>query len=235
MDVVFLGVNNFGWDIYEWLCERDTVEVRALITESDQLDLLEYIEPELVVASGFGEILSPETLSIPERGCINVHPGYLPNTRGYNPNVWSIVEDQPAGVSIHYMTEEIDQGDILGRREVDKTFEDTGKSLYDRIERAAVDLFKETWPAIEDGTVDPISQDEEAANSHLKQDFVDLCEIDPRETYEAKELLDILRALTFPPFDNAYLEVDGEKYYVDVEIREASNENSEDGFISGYE
>lgn len=234
MEIVFLGVNNFGWEIYDWLCERDSVTVRTLITEPEQLDLVESIEPDVIVASGFGAIVPEDILEIPDHGCINVHPGYLPNLRGYNPNVWSIVEDEPAGVTIHEMEAAVDAGDILGRRTVETSFDDTGKSLYKRLERAAVDLFVETWPEIEDGTIEPIPQDESTARSHRKQEFIDLCEIDPNATYEAKDLLDILRALTYPPFDNAYVELDGTKYYIEVDISEAGDGEASDGFTTGY-
>jgi methionyl-tRNA formyltransferase len=234
MDVVFLGVNNYGWKIYDWLCERTDASVKALITTTSQLELVDQIQPDILIAAGFGEIVSPQILAIPEQGSINVHPGYLPHARGYNPNVWSIVEDLPAGVSIHYMEEEVDAGDVIARTKLDVSFEDTGKSLYDRLETAAVDLFKETWPAIVSGNISGISQDESKARSHLKQDFVDLCEIDPREEYQAKELVDILRALTYPPFDNAFMEIEGRKYYLEVDIQAESSGEANDGFTSEY-
>ena len=234
MDIVFLGVNGIGWEIYEWLCDRESTTVQALVTTSEQLDLVERLEPEMLIAAGFGEILPPEILDVPERGCINVHPGYLPHTRGYNPNVWSIVEDRPAGVSIHYMEEDVDTGDVLARRKVDSSFEDTGKTLYKRMERAAVDLFEETWPAIERGDVEPVPQDDTLATTHVKQDFVDLCELQPDEEYEVTELLDVLRALTYPPFDNAYVELDGEKYFIEVNISKESEAAAQDGFTAGY-
>jgi methionyl-tRNA formyltransferase len=234
MDIIFLGVNGIGWEIYEWLCDHETVTVQALVTTTEQLDLVKRLKPEMLIAAGFGEILPPEILDIPNRGCINVHPGYLPHTRGYNPNVWSIVEDRPAGVSIHYMENEVDAGDVLARRKVESSFVDTGKTLYERMERAAVDLFKQTWPAIEHGEVDPIPQDDTKAASHVKQDFVDLCELNPNAEYEVTELLDVLRALTYPPFDNAYLDVDGERYFVEVEIRKESDAAGRDRFTTGY-
>jgi methionyl-tRNA formyltransferase len=234
MDVVFLGVNNIGWDIYQWLCDRESVTVHGLVTNESQLDLVEQFEPDVAVAAGFGNIVPPEILDIPTEGCVNVHPGYLPHLRGYYPNVWSIIKDRPAGASIHYMTEDIDAGDIIARTEVAQHFDDSGRTLYRRIVNAAVELFKDTWPDIESGTVKPIEQDDKKATSHLQREFDDLCVIDPSETYTARELVDVLRALTFPPFDNAYMEVDGEKYYIEVDIyRESDTTDDEQvGFIS---
>jgi len=229
MDVVFLGTNNAGFDIYEWLCDREGVTVAALLTEPDQLDFVREREPDLVVACGFEHIVPPEILAVPEAGCLNVHPGLLPETRGYNPNVWSIVEDRPAGVTIHYMSEAVDEGDIVATQTVDASFADTGRTLYERLEAACVELFIDTWPAIEAGEVDPSPQDDGEAGWHTKSEFDALCELDPEAEYTVRELLDRLRALTFPPFDNAYVDVDGERYYLELSITPESETDDGDG------
>lgn len=236
MDVVFLGTNNYGREIYEWLCDRDGVDVRAMLTEADQLDLVSTVEPDVVVAAGFTHIVPPEILTIPDGGCLNVHPGILPETRGFNPNVWSIVDECPAGATVHYMDDGVDTGDIVGTREVDTSFADTGKDVYQRVERACVDLFRDVWPAVESGAVEPEPQPTDG-NYYRKRDFLDLCELDPDEEVRVVDLLDRLRALTFPPFDNARIEVDGEQYYVDVSIRPADGTDSEPetyGTLSSY-
>jgi methionyl-tRNA formyltransferase len=236
MEIVFLGINDTGWEIYEWLCGQTKAEVTGLVTTKQQLSLVEALEPDLVVSVGYQYIVPKEILSIPTEGCINLHPGYLPHTRGFNPNVWSIIEGHPPGVTIHYMKPEVDTGEIIAQRRVESSFADTGKSLYQRLEDASTQLFKETWPAIRDGTVDTSEQEEGVSSIHYKSDFEDLCNIDPEETYEAKELIDILRALTFPPFDNAFIEIDGEKHYIEVEITPESRVDDVDraGNISSY-
>jgi methionyl-tRNA formyltransferase len=223
MEVVFLGTNNYGRDIYEWLCDRDGVDVRAMLTEASQLDLVATLDPDVVVAAGFRHVVPPEVLTVPDRGCLNVHPGVLPDTRGFNPNVWSIVDDLPAGATVHYMDEGVDTGDVVATREVETSFADTGKDVYRRVERACVDLFCEVWPAVEAGTVDAEPQPTDAGSYHRKAEFLDLCELDPDEEVRVIDFLDRLRALTFPPFDNAWIDVDGERYYVDVDVRRASD------------
>lgn len=236
MDVVFLGGNNVGLHLYEWLCERDGVDVRALLTESEQLDVVESLEPDIIVAVGFRYVVPPSILAVPDRGCLNLHPGYLPVARGFNPNVWSIVEDLPAGVTLHYMDVGVDTGPIVARREVPTDFSDTGKTVYERLEAASIDLFTDTWPRIEADEVTPWSQDDEQATTHRQQDFLDLCTLDPEEQYSVKELLDVLRALTFPPFDNAHITVDGERYYVEVDITHEDDTDEEGtlGWLSSY-
>ena len=236
MDVVFLGVNDIGMRIYDWLCQRDSVEVRAMLTEPDQLDVIQQERPDLVVSVGFDHLVPPEVLSVPTQGAINLHPSYLPYNRGKSPNVWALVEGTPAGVTLHYMDAEFDTGDIIARRSVETSFSDTGKTLHRRLETAQFDLFTDVWPDIESDEVERTPQEDTAGTYHSKSEFISLCELDPDKEVRIKDFLDRLRALTFPPFDNAYLEVEGEKYYVDVEIRKEadSSEEQTDGMLSAY-
>ncbi|MFA9518180.1 formyltransferase family protein [Halopenitus sp. H-Gu1] len=219
IEIVFLGVNDAGMRVYNWLCERTNVFVRALLTTEEQLTLIEDTEPDLVVSCGFRHIVPEQILDIPEMGCLNLHPAYLPYNRGANPNVWSIVEDTPAGVTLHYMDPTLDTGDIVARREVEKHFSDTGKDLHQRLEDAQFELFKQTWPSVAAGNVSTIEQEDGDGTYHRTSDFEELCELDADETVRTRELLDRLRALTFPPYDNARIEVNGDTYYVDIDVR----------------
>jgi methionyl-tRNA formyltransferase len=218
INVVFLGINDAGMRIYEWLCDREGVFVHSLLTTKNQLQVIKDIQPEYVIACGYRHIVPEEILDVPVGGCLNIHPAYLPYNRGANPNVWSIVEGTPAGVTLHWMDPNLDTGDIIARRKVEGDFSDTGKDLYERLEDAQVALFRETWPNIVAGEIDETEQEEDAGTYHRTSDFEELCELDPNEEVRVKEFLDRLRALTFPPYDNAKIEVDGETYYVEVDI-----------------
>jgi len=236
MEVVFLGVNDIGLRIYNWLCERDEVNVRAMLTEAEQLDVVQKESPDLIVSVGFEHLLPPEILTVPPEGAINLHPSYLPYNRGMSPNVWPIIEETPAGVTLHYMDEEFDTGDIIAQQKVSTDFSDTGKDLHSRLEEVQFELFTKVWPKIESGDIETTSQEDTAGTYHATSDFVDACELDPEEEVTVKEFLDRLRALTFPPFDNAYVEIDNTQYYIDIEIREATDESGEktEGLVSSY-
>lgn len=235
MEIIFLGINDVGLRVYEWLCERETVDVVAMVTTPDQLDIIQRESPDLIVSVGFDHLVPPEIIEIPSEGAINLHPSLLPHNRGKSPNVWPLVEGNPAGVTLHYMDPEFDTGDIIAQREVKTDFSDTGKQLHSRLEDAQFELFSTTWPEIESDTVDATPQDDTDGSYHSKTDFLDLCELDPEAEVEVKQFLDRLRALTFPPFDNAYLDIDGERYYVDIEIRtEQTDSENTDGLLSSY-
>ena len=235
MDVVFLGVNDIGMRIYEWLCRRDGVSVEALLTERQQLELVGTIDPDVIVSVGFDHLVPPEILNIPDRGAINIHPSLLPYNRGKSPNVWPIVEGTPAGVTLHYMEQEFDTCDIIAQREVEADFSDSGKDLHRRLEEEQYVLFTSVWPEIEVDEIETTQQDTDVGTYHSKEDFLELCELDPEKKLKTKELLDRLRALTFPPFDNAYIQIDGETFYVDVDIRrDTESEEEVEGLLSSY-
>jgi len=220
-EIIFLGVNDAGMRVYEWLCDRESVFVHSLLTTESQLRVVEDIQPDYLVSCGYRHIVPEEILDIPDEGCLNLHPAYLPYNRGANPNVWSIVEDTPAGVTLHYMDSGIDTGDIIARRKVDTDFSDTGKDLYERLEDAQVDLFKTVWPDIVSSEISTSEQDTDAGTYHRTSEFDELCRLDPDERVQVKPFLDRLRALTFPPYNNAQIEIDGDTYYVEVDIEKA--------------
>lgn len=221
IDVVFLGVNDAGMRVYEWLCDREGVFVHSLLTTKQQLQRIEAVQPDYIISCGYRHIVPESVLEIPTDGCLNLHPSLLPFNRGANPNVWSIVEGTPAGVTLHYMDDDVDTGEIIAQRQVEQTFADTGKSLYERLEDAQVALFQQVWPELESGTVTTEEQAADAGTSHRSAEFEKLCQLDPDEEVRVKPFLDRLRALTFPPYDNARIEIDGETYYVDIDIRKA--------------
>jgi methionyl-tRNA formyltransferase len=157
---------------------------------------------------------------------VNLHYSYLPYARGANTNVWSIVDDHPAGVSIHYMAEDVDAGAIIARREVPVYLDDNGRDLYERLLDEQFQLFTEKWPEIRDGTATTVENDIEDGTYHRASEFDDLCALNLDEKQPIGETIDLLRALTFPPYDNAYFVENGQKYYVEIDIREADDESS---------
>lgn len=222
-EIIFLGINDTGREIYQWLCNRSGVEVRALLTTETQLSVISELQPDIVVAAGYRHILPDSVLEIPDKGCINVHPGYLPDGRGFYPNVWSIIEDRPAGATIHYMDSGIDTGPIIARKMVEKQFDDNAAALYKRIETASIQLFKNIWPDIESGSVTTTQQSKEEGAFHSQADFEKLCRLDPDATYTVREMIDRLRALTHPPHENAVISIDGDSYHVEISLTPVEN------------
>lgn len=221
VDVVFLGINDAGMRVYEWLCKQEDVFVHSLITTEQQLECIRNVQPDFIISCGYRHIIPESIIEIPTEGCLNLHSSYLPFNKGANPNVWSIIEETPAGATLHYIDKGIDTGDIVAQQKVQTQFSDTGKTLYEKLEDAQVELFKKEWKNIVDGNVTATPQDPNNGTYHRSSDFENLCHLDPEENVKIKDILNRLRALTYPPYNNAKIEIDGETYYVDVDIKKA--------------
>lgn len=85
---------------------------------------------DLGILAWWPNIISPRLFALPKVGFVNTHPSYLPHNRGRNPNFWSIVEERPFGVSLHFVEQAVDAGRILAQRQIDYGWEDTGETIY---------------------------------------------------------------------------------------------------------
>jgi methionyl-tRNA formyltransferase len=182
------------------------------------LEQIAALEPDLGLSLFFAYIMRPEFLEIFPREVINLHPGYLPYNRGVYANVFSILDDAPAGVTLHYVDQGVDTGDIIARLPVLVEPDDTGKTLYRRLEKACLELFWETWPQVSSGTNPRTPQDPAEGSAHSFGDIEGLDLIDLDKAYTGRELINLLRARTFPPYRGAYFLHKGQKVYLRLEL-----------------
>jgi methionyl-tRNA formyltransferase len=180
-------------------------------------DAIGALNAEMGISVLFGYILRRSILDLFTRGCINIHPALLPYNRGAYPNVWSIVDGTPAGVTLHYIDEHVDTGDIIAQREVLVDAADTGGTLYDKLGRAAEALFCETWPLVRSGKAPRIPQGS-GGTYHRVRDAELIDEIDLDRPYKAGDLINILRARSFPPHRGAYFRDGNRKVYIELSL-----------------
>jgi methionyl-tRNA formyltransferase len=148
------------------------------LRKSEELGQLLDLKPDLIVTAAYGQILPKELLEVPKYGCINVHASLLPDYRGGAPIHYSILEGKKeTGVTIMYMVEKLDAGDILTQVSVPITDEDHVGTLHDKLSVAGAKLLSETIPALIEGEIVPVKQDEEkvtyAWNITREQEKVD--------------------------------------------------------------
>ncbi len=247
MRILFLGNNWVGWQVADWLVQNEERVVGAVLhpparqqygtelvnlmstnsipmftgpdlQQPDMLERIEELEADLALSLYFGYILKSSFISLFPNGVINLHPSYLPYNKGAHPNVWSLIDGTPAGVTLHYIDDGVDTGDIIAQRRIDVEPVDTAKTLYRKSEIASFDLFRTTWPKIRMGKTERLSQSAGVGTFHRAKDISRLDRIDLEQTYTVRELLNLLRARTFPPYPGAYFEEDGRKVYVRVEL-----------------
>lgn len=106
---------------------------------------------DFLISYGYRHILRREILELFPRRALNLHIAYLPWNRGADPNFWSFLEATPKGVSLHYLEEGIDTGDLIAQKCVDFSEGGTLKTSYETLRRTVEQLFYEYWPSIRDG------------------------------------------------------------------------------------
>jgi methionyl-tRNA formyltransferase len=179
---------------------------------------LESLQADLGLSVFFAYVIRPPVLDMFPKGIINLHNSLLPYNRGVYSNVWSIVDGTPAGVSLHYIDDGLDTGDLIAQQEIPVEPWDTGESLYRKKEQACLELFSRTWPDILGGIAGRQPQDLSAGTFHVSKDVEAVDEIELNRHYRAGRLLNILRARTFPPYKGAYFKVGDKKVYLRLQM-----------------
>lgn len=132
------------------------------VKDAEFVEILRGIPCDVIVVVAFGQILSKEILELPEYGCINVHGSLLPRWRGAAPIQWAILEgDKKTGVTTMQMDEGIDTGDMLLKKELLISAEDTGESLFEKLSKLGGPLLLETLALAEQGKLAPEKQKDE--------------------------------------------------------------------------
>lgn len=178
---------------------------------ADFVHLMRGLAPELTFSFYYRRLLSKELLEIPRLGGINLHGSLLPKYRGRAPINWVLVKGETeTGVTLHYMVEKADGGDIIAQRRVPIDAEDTALDLFKKMTVAGRELLRDTLPLIKDGTAPRIPQDDGMATSFGRRRPED-GKID--WVQPAKSIHNLIRAVTHP-FPGAFTFCEGKKLYV---------------------
>lgn len=117
-------------------------------------------KPDLIAVAAFGRILPPAILSLPPRGCINVHGSLLPKYRGAGPIQWAIINGETeTGITTMLMDEGMDTGAMLLQEAIPITSDDTAGTLSPRLAELGGRLLVETITRLKAGTLVPRPQD----------------------------------------------------------------------------
>ena len=133
MDVAY-----FGKGIVGAIC-------RGILEEMLEVHVLgpaDYHKADIWLSVHWDKIWRMEQLMTPRIGCVNLHNSFLPWNRGAHACTWAIVDDTPAGATMHWMDEGIDTGDILYQEAIDIGADETADQLYKRTAEVEVEVFK---------------------------------------------------------------------------------------------
>lgn len=119
------------------------------------------LKPDLIITAAYGQLIPKALLDAPRLGSINVHASLLPKLRGGAPVHRAIIDGyEQTGVTIMYMAEKMDAGDMISQVSTPISDTDTVGELYDRLTQLGADLLKRTLPDFLAGRLTPIPQDE---------------------------------------------------------------------------
>ena len=200
-------------------CLSQKIPVYVFNSSEELLSYLEGLQIDMGILGWWPKLINKQLREKPRLGFINTHPSLLPHNRGKHYNFWAIVEEAPFGVSLHCVDDGIDTGDIVAQQHIPYGWCDTGGSLYRKAQETMVDLFCSTYPKLREGYFQRVPQDSDISSFHRASELESASCLELNASYQGREILNLLRARTFPGYPGCWFEENGEKYEVRIEIR----------------
>lgn len=174
---------------------------------------LKNLKPDLILVNSYSMILPKEILDIPSKGTLNIHGALLPKYRGANVLNWVLINgEKETGVTIHYVDEGIDTGDIIVQRKVKINFIDTALTLKKKLARTTEILLKREWSNIIKVGIKRTTQDNSLATTVYRRKPED-------GLFDWSEppikIYNLIRALVKPYPGAYYFNKNGEKIIMD--------------------
>ena len=203
------GMKMIACPVKEYAIEKNikVFQPEKIVNNKEFKNEIRNLDVDLFVVVSYGKILPKSFLEIPKKGAINVHPSLLPKYRGSAPIQWAILNgDEATGVTIMYMNEKMDAGDIILQKEVKIDENETTGELWNRLSTIGADMLVDSIKSIENETVTRTVQPEEFTlapmieKSMAKIDF---------ESFNSKKIKNLVRGLN--PILGAYSTLEGKK------------------------
>lgn len=192
--IIYSPVKKFGMD------KNIEVVQPKRMKDEEVIEKIKKINPDLIVVVAYGKIIPKEIIDIPKYGIINVHSSLLPKYRGASPIHSAILNgDDMTGVSIMYIEEKLDAGDVILREYCEISEEDTLGTLHDKLKVLGAEGLEKALALIKEGKVEAERQDEEKA-TFVKPITKEQTKINWNDTKE--KIYDQIRGLN--PFPGAH-------------------------------
>ena len=175
------------------------------IKERQAIEEIRALMPDVIVVAAYGQILPRDVLEIPKIACLNLHASLLPRWRGAAPIQAAIVAGDPeTGITVMYMNEGLDTGDIMLQNKTNILPTETGGSLHDRLANIAPETLLAALRLLAEGNAPRIPQDNTLATYAPKLNRED-GEIDWSESADVIER----KIRAFNPWPGAFMTIDG--------------------------
>ncbi len=202
---------NIWYESVAELCieKKLTVYAPEDINHSLWVKKISDMQPDIIFSFYYRNMVKKSILDIPAKGCINLHGSLLPKYRGRVPLNWAVINGETeSGVTLHYMTEKPDAGDIIAQRSFAICESDTAKDVHTKAASEAKILLNETLPMILSGTNNRTPQDDaQATYFHGRKPSDGLINWNK----SACEIRNLVRGVT-KPYPGAFSYLAGKKY-----------------------
>lgn len=180
------------------ICEKYNIKFNRIKDINSDLSANEIalFQPDLIVVAHFERILKYNIIQIPKYGCINLHPSILPNYRGLSPQHWPIINgDIYTGITVHFINEGIDTGDIIRQRVIEIEPSDYVSDLQLKMKNNYGPIVIDAISDISSNKIRPIIQSNKAGSYYGKLKDLD-CQININGN--ALAALNLVRGVSFP-------------------------------------
>jgi methionyl-tRNA formyltransferase len=242
MNIVWLSANLLGYELLKEALKIKESEIKAVITLSkdsktimydsienekwhelgikvievnkvnEEEDIIRELKPDLIIMSGWRQIIDKNILDIPKEGFIGFHPTLLPKGRGPAPIINSILQGfKESGLTMYYVSEGLDDGDIIAQEKFTIEDNDYAQDVYNKVIKAGKKLIREQLPLLIEGKAKRIKQNEEEATIFEKRTLEDN-EIN-LEKENITEIYKKIRALS-KPYKGAFIKKNNKKLII---------------------
>lgn len=232
--VVTKKESNFNADFVDLapICEKNHIKYRYTknINEMGIIEFIYELEPDLGFCLGWSQLIGREVLKLFPRGVIGFHPAMLPQNKGRHPIIWALALGLSETASSFFMLDDgADTGAVVSQIRVSIRYEDTARTLYDKIMGVAQAQLIVLWEQICEGNVCIIDGDGQKGNTWRKRNKND-GKIDWRMS--STNIYNLVRALS-EPYVGAHFEYDNKEYKIWAvrELLDEGYENIEPGKV----
>lgn len=193
------------------LCEKQKIPFSLTKSIKKEYDNIKKLNPDLIIVYQWRSLIPKDILELPKRGCICVHEALLPKYRGFAPVNWAVINGETTtGVTLSYLNEGTDTGDIITQRKIKIGPNDTAYNIYKKAVKVSISLLKKYHQDILEGKAPRKKQDETNATYGCPR-----TPDDGKINWEGSStsVYNLIRGLSYP-YPGAYCFYNGDKVVI---------------------
>ena len=197
--------------------ERGVEVLDNNVNSEDNLLKITNFQPNYIISLQYDKIMIKDIIDIPSHGVLNLHFSLLPKYRGVAPVAHATINcEEKTGVSLHYIDEGTDTGDLIAQAETEIEETDTGRTLYEKLTKMGIELFKDNYRNMLNFNLTRKKQNNKKASYYAQEDLK-FNENVIRWGKSTRQVSCWIRAFIFPPFQYPKIILDKEYSVAQIE------------------